>query len=78
MSHRDPDGPRLRIARLVVALFRGHEVSARQIREEYRVSKATAKRDLLVLEQAVPVTVALDPSGGLKHHPRKTLRLARA
>jgi predicted DNA-binding transcriptional regulator YafY len=50
---------RVRIVRLVERLFSGQELSSRWIVETFKVSYATAKRDLILLEQCLPVRVYL-------------------
>lgn len=52
-----PDQTQVRIARLVAELYAGQELSSGYIRRRFGVSKATAVRDLLTLELALPLVV---------------------
>lgn len=63
----------VRLLQLAVRLGAGRPVTSAYIRDRYGVSSATAKRDLVRLECAIPVTVELECS--VRLHRAKTLRL---
>lgn len=63
----------MRLLRLALHLGRGGEVTTAYIQARYGVSHSTAKRDLLQLECALPVTVTEVKMPG--PHAQKVLRL---
>lgn len=69
---------RERMLKLAERLYTGGALSSAYIHRRFGVSKATAKRDLTVLEQILPCRVDLEP--GFAFHGRgprvKILRLA--
>lgn len=63
-----------RLIKLTKYLCEGGELTSRFIQAEFSVSKATAKRDLVVIECALPVEVCQEKiNEGV--FPRKVLRL---
>lgn len=62
--------PKERMLRLAAALSAGDKVTSAYIRDRFGVSKATAKRDLYLLESVLPVAAS---KGSFKQ-----LRLERA
>lgn len=63
------------LLRLAGLLFSGGEVTTRLIRERFNVSRATAKRYLLLLETTLPVEVLEEKVAGGYYSPRKVMRL---
>ncbi len=55
-TKRDYSDVRRRMLALAAALFAGEQLSTEVIRARFQVSKATAKRDLVVIEQCLPVS----------------------
>lgn len=63
------------LLRLAGLLFSGGEVTTRLIRERFNVSRATAKRYLLLLETTLPVEVLEEKVASGYYSPRKVMRL---
>ncbi len=63
------------LLRLAGLLFSGGEVTTRLVRERFNVSRATAKRYLLLLETTLPVEVLEEKVAGGYYSPRKVMRL---
>ncbi|MCL4683085.1 MAG: HTH domain-containing protein [Rhodocyclaceae bacterium] len=61
------------VARLVARLYQGESLTTRKIMRQFDVSRATAKRHMLILETALPVLVEDDPCSAGR--PRKIMRL---
>lgn len=66
---------RVRLLKLAERLFTGGAVSSAYIREHFGVSRATAQRDLIVLEASLPVCVNRDDTSNGAFLERKTLSL---
>lgn len=65
-----------RMILLTAALYRGTRVTTAYIKKCHGVSKATAQRDMLRLECALPsINVKREPCG--TPHPRRVLRIKR-
>lgn len=63
------------LLRLAGLLFSGGEVTTRLVRDRFNVSRATAKRYLLLLETTLPVEVLEEKVAGGYCSPRKVMRL---
>lgn len=55
-KNQGPQETRERMLKLAQRLYEGGSVTAQYIRETFGVSKPTSQRDLVVLEQCLPVT----------------------
>lgn len=60
----DTGDVRARMLQLAALLYAGEPLTARFIHERFGVSWATAKRDLVVIEQNLPVRCRMRPGNG--------------
>lgn len=66
---------RMRMLTLAQLLYGGGKITSRYIVDTFGVSKPTACRDLMVLEQVLPVIVTLNEEGPFTPMPQKVLQL---
>lgn len=59
---------RSRLLKIAAMLYAGHEITSRFIADNFGVSNATARRDVTVLEQALPVRCRRSDRNGQLHY----------